>query len=114
LDSYRELERDRQHSNIDFIASDEVFTHARTEDAILYGYGQSWALTHFLMEKRFPQLMTLYRRLGEMPPDVILSPEVLTKAFNEVFGEDRTRLDSDWRTYMRSLKTDLEKVLEEK
>jgi hypothetical protein len=114
LDSYRELERDRRHSNIDFIASDEIFTHARTDDAVLYGYGQSWALTHFLMEKRFPQLMTLYRRLGEMPPDVILSPEVLTKAFNEVYGEDRARLDSDWRTYMRSLKTDLERVLEEK
>jgi hypothetical protein len=114
LRSYRELQSDREHSDIDFITSDEIFSHARADEALLYGYGQSWALTHFLMEKRFPQLMKYYRRLGEMPADVVLSPEVLTRTFNEAFGEERSRLDSDWRTYMRSLKTDLERLMEER
>ncbi|MBC8871664.1 MAG: DUF1570 domain-containing protein [Planctomycetes bacterium] len=114
LHSYRDLQRDRQHSDIGFIVGDQIFTQAQTNDAALYAYGQSWALTHFLMEKRFDELMTYYRRLGEMPPDVILAPELLDKVFTEVFGKDRTRLDSDWRTYMRTLKTDLEKIVDER
>ena len=114
LSSYRDLQRDRRHSDIDFIVRDQIFTHGQTHDAALYAYGQSWALTHFLMERRFDQLMTYYHRLGEMPPDVVLAPELLGKVFSEVFGEDRTRLDSDWRTYMRTLKTDLEKIVDER
>lgn len=114
LSSYRDLQRDRRHSDIDFIVRDQIFTQAQTHDAALFAYGQSWALTHFLMEKRFDELMTYYRRLGEMPPDVVLAPELLGKVFSEVFGEDRTRLDSDWRTYMRTLKTDLEKIMDER
>jgi hypothetical protein len=114
LESYRELSSHREFSNLDFIAKDQIFTQARSQTGVLFGYGQAWALTHFLMEKRFPQLMTFYRRLGEMPPDVLLSPELLGKVFDEAFGADRSRLDSDWRTYMRSLKTDVERVLEER
>jgi hypothetical protein len=56
--------------------------------------------------------MQFYRRLGEMPPDVVLSPEVLTKLFDEVFGKDRALLDAEWRAYMRSLKSDVDLVLE--
>jgi hypothetical protein len=47
-----------------------------------------------------------------MPPDMILSPQLLTRMFNETFGKDRTTLDRQWRAYMRSLRTDAEKVLE--
>jgi hypothetical protein len=112
LDWYRALAVDRQHSNIDFIVGDQIFTFAASNGATLHGYGQAWALTHFLMETRFDQFMKFYRRLGEMPPDMVLSPQLLTRLFNETFGKDRTTLDRQWRAYMRSLKTDAEKVLE--
>jgi hypothetical protein len=112
LDWYRALSGDRVHSNIDFIVGDQIFRYAATHGALLHGYGQAWALTHFLMEKKFDKFMQFYRRLGEMPPDVVLSPEVLTKLFDEVFGKDRALLDAEWRAYMRSLKSDVDLVLE--
>ena len=110
---YRALERDKRHSNIDFIVGDQIFDYAQTIGAALHGYGQAWALTHFLMDRHFEELMTYYRRLGEMPPDVILSSEVLTDLFDEAFGDDREALDAEWRSYMGSLKTDLDRILNE-
>ncbi|MCA9123003.1 MAG: DUF1570 domain-containing protein [Planctomycetaceae bacterium] len=113
LNLYRALERDRVHSNIDFIVGDQIFDTAATLMGTLHGYGQAWALTHFLMERHFKEFITFYRRIGEMPPDVLISPQVLTDLFSESFGTDRRSLDNEWRAYMRSLKTDLELILEE-
>jgi hypothetical protein len=110
---YRELENDTEHSNIDFIVGDQIFKFAASNGATLHGYGQAWALTHFLMERRFKDFMKYYRRLGEMPPDIVFSPEVLTKLFDETFGTDRRRLDAEWRSYMRGLKTEVERIMEE-
>lgn len=113
LERYRALENDRVHSNIDFIVGDQIFDTAASIQGTLHGYGQAWALTHFLMERHFKEFMTFYRRIGEMPPDVLISPQVLTDLFNEVFGSNRRGLDGEWRAYMRSLKTDLEIILED-
>ena len=114
LDWYKGLQAERRISNIDFIIGDQIFTRARSHKANLHAYGQAWALTHFLMERHFDQLMTYYRRLGEMPPDMLLSPEVLAQVFSEACGGDRQALDLEWRAYMRSLKTDVDKILTEK
>lgn len=110
---YRDLEGDREHSNIDFIVGDQIFDYAGNVESTLHGYGQAWALTHFLMEQHFDKLIAYYRRLGQLPPDLILSEEVLTEVFNEVFGPERSGLDLDWRSYMNDLKTDLEVALDE-
>jgi hypothetical protein len=64
------------------------------------------------MERHFPEFIQFYRRLGEMPPDVIISQDVLTELFHTTVGE-ASKLDAEWRIYMRSLKTDLERVLED-
>ena len=108
---YRALEKDTEHSNIDFIVGDQIFDYAASHGAKLHGYGQAWALTHFLIEDHFVTFMTFYRKLGELPPDVPFSPDVLTSVFNHIFGDDRDQLDSQWRRYMRGLKTDLQRVL---
>ncbi len=113
LELYRILERDRVHSNIDFIVGDQIFDTAASIEGTLHGYGQAWALTHFLMERHFKEFITFYRRLGEMPPDVLINPQVLNELFSEVFGTNRNGLDGEWRAYMRSLKTDLEIIFEE-
>jgi Protein of unknown function (DUF1570) len=112
LSLYRGLEFDRLHSNIGFIVGDEIFDFARTTSGTLHGYGQSWALTHFLMEKHFDKFMTFYRRLGELPPDTFLSSEVINQLFDESIELDRGLLDNQWRLYMRSLKTDVELILD--
>jgi uncharacterized protein DUF1570 len=112
LEWYRMLERDREHSNIDFIVGDQIFDYAGSHASTVHGYGQAWALTHFLMEKHFDGFIAFYRRLGEMPPEVQLSQEILNKMFDECIKVDRAALDVQWRNYMRGLKTDLE-IIEE-
>lgn len=112
LDWYRALERDRVHSNIGFIVGDQIFDYAGSLGAKLHGYGQAWALTHFLIEKHFNGLMAFYRRLGEMPPDTFLSQEIVNQIFDESIKVDRDTLDKEWRSYMSTLKTDLELILE--
>jgi hypothetical protein len=108
---YRALEPDRVHSSLDFIVGDQIFDYAASLGATLHGYGQAWALTHFLVEKHFDELMGFYKALGELPPDINFNPEVLNAIFDRTFGGDRQSLDQEWRSYMRSLKTDTEEVL---
>ncbi len=110
---YRALENDRTHSNIDFIVGDQIFTHARTTEAALHGYGQSWALTHYLMEHHFDQLIDYYRRLAQFKPNDEPTAEQLTTVFNAAFGSTRATLDSRWRQYMSTLQTDQDRWLTE-
>ncbi len=114
LDWYRALEPDKEHSNIDFIVGDQIFDYAGSHASTVHGYGQAWALTHFLMERHFDGFIAFYRRLGEMPPEVQFSQATLTTLFNEAIKKDRRALDTEWRTYMRGLKTDLEIILNER
>lgn len=111
---YRLLEPDKEHSNIDFIVGDQIFDFAGNHATIVAGYGQAWAMTHFMMERHFDEFITFYRRLGEMPPEVDFSQEVLTTLFNQAVKKDRRALDTEWRSYMRGLRTDLEIILNER
>lgn len=112
LDRYRVLEPDRVHSNIGFIVGDQIFNYAETLGDKLHGYGQAWALTHFLLERHFDEFMVFYRRLGEMPPDTFLNQEVINQLFDDSIPASREALDREWRSYMGTLKTDLELILE--
>ncbi len=114
LNLYRVLERDREHSNIGFIVGDQIFDYAASHGAKLHGYGQAWALTHFLLEKHFDKTLAFYRRLGELPPDTYPSQDIVNRLFDECIGIERGSLDQQWRAYMGSLKTNLEQILEEK
>lgn len=111
LEWYKALQNDREHSSIEFIVGDQIFDYARTIGGKLHGYGQAWALTHFLMENHLKDFVAYYRMLGEMPPDVTLSSELLTELFDKTFP-DRTQLEQEWRAFMRTLKTDMDKVEE--
>jgi hypothetical protein len=113
LEWYRALEPDREHSNIDFIVGDQIFDYARSHSGLLHGYGQAWALTHFLMENHLTEFVAYYRKLGEMPPDTHLTPELLTDLFNQTFTGDRQTLDEEWRSYMRGLKSDIDRLTED-
>ncbi len=113
LEMYRKLEPDKRFSNIDFIVSDQIFSRSVSHGATLHGYGQSWAFTHFLMERHFDKLMKWYRLVGGKRQSKQLSSSELLASFHQVFGKDTTALDAEWRRYMRSLKTGLEQVLED-
>jgi hypothetical protein len=113
LKLYRVLAPDREHSNVDFIVGDQIFDFAASHGAVVHGYSQAWGLTHFLMEKHFDQFLSFYRLLGEMPPDLPLSPDNLNQIFDKAFaGTSRSEIDAEWHAYMDTLKTDIELILE--
>jgi len=114
LDWYRGLRGDRSHSNIDFIVSDQIFTRAGSHESLLHAYGQSWALTHFLMAEHFPKLVEWYQLVAAKPAQDSLNEQELVELFDQVFGKDRAALDRQWRRYMDSLKTDLEEVVSQR
>ena len=69
-------------------------------------------MTHFLLEKHFEKFLTFYRRIGELPPDTFLSQDIINQIFDEAIDVKRDALDQQWRSYMSSLKTDVELILE--
>lgn len=113
LRKYRVLASDTEHSNVKFIVGDQIFRYAGDLNQTLHGYAQAWALTHFLVERHFDEYMAFCQRLGEMPPDIILSPDVLTSIFEEVCESELDSLNSEWHRYMKSLKTDIDKILDD-
>ena len=110
---YRMLEKDREHSNIEFIVSDKIFDYSASHEGLVAGYGQAWALTHFLMETRFSKLVDYYDRITkvESDEDGNIARADLVAVFDDVFG-DRRALESEWRTYMKDLKTDMDKLMD--
>src|SRR5690606_516762 len=115
MEWYRALEKDREHSNIEFIVGDKIFKFAGSHGSILHGYGQAWALTHFLMDRHFAKLIEFYRKLSLMPRDIVLSPELVNSVFDSVFDPtDRKNLDMEWRQYMSRLKTDFQIAISER
>lgn len=115
LGYYRILEPDPERGSLEFIVSDLGFVVEEVLGNQLPAYGQAWALTHFLFDRHFDELMTFYDRLGDLPKKepgtetVREHGEKLMAVFDEVF-EDRVRLELEWRRYMRTLKTDLEQL----
>jgi hypothetical protein len=118
LQWYRGLADDHEHSNIDFIVSDEIFHKAGNIQSTVHAYGQAWALTHFLMSHHFDKLTKYYqlvatKKVEDMKGlDVDKHCDTVRGWFHEIFGKDTGRLEREWRNYMTSLKTDVELVLE--
>lgn len=115
LEYYRALAdrfNDREHSNIDFVVSDQIYSRAGSHNTILHAYGQAWALTHFLMDKHFNELQDFWRNLARLPADMVICEDDMVRCFDAAFGKDRTRLDMEWRSHMNSLKTDEDKLKE--
>src|SRR5690606_33530854 len=113
IDWYRALARNqKEYSSLEWIVSDQIFDLTTSHASKLHAYGQAWALTHFMLEKHPEEMLAFYNRIGNMPPDMVFSPEMLHKTFDEVVKIDRDKLTREWRDYMDELKTDTQ-VLEE-
>ncbi|PHS09659.1 MAG: hypothetical protein COA78_11865 [Blastopirellula sp.] len=112
LELYRYLAPVTDISNIRFIVTDQIFTRASSNFSTMHAYAQSWALTHFLMDRHFTKLMKYYQKLSEHKGNLRLSEEKYIEIFTEAFeGRTIDQLDLEWKSYMRGLKTDLERVL---
>ncbi|TWU16804.1 DUF1570 domain-containing protein [Allorhodopirellula heiligendammensis] len=116
---YRVLEGDPHRGSLEFIVSDLGFLVETALGDQLPAYGQAWALTHFLFNEHFMELMQYYKKVGQLEEHegdmtaAILKErsENLLSVFDECFG-DRTKLEMEWRRYMRTLRTDMERLAE--
>lgn len=114
LGYYRILARDPEHSTIEFVVTDKIFDYAGSNFAVQAAYGQSWALTHFLMDRHLPELMKFYEKMAVDNFDTVRD-EAWRKQTMAMFGEcfgDLKKLELEWRSYMRDLKTDIELLAE--
>ena len=109
--AFRDLadaDRTKIVSNVDFVVSDQIFQLGSE-----FGYAFGWGMTHFMIENHLKEFIDYYRILGEVPADVKLNPDLLVKLFHHaVKSSDMSTLDAEWKSYMKSLKTDLEKLEE--
>ncbi|HLA86151.1 MAG TPA: DUF1570 domain-containing protein [Thermoguttaceae bacterium] len=115
LDLYRAMAADTEHSNVEFIASDNIFMRAGNLKSELHGYGQSWALTHFLMARHFDELIRFYKLLAARKAKkahMLFPPDENLTVFKKAFGDDLKVLNAEWRLYMKSLKTDVERIMD--
>ncbi|MGI9473902.1 MAG: DUF1570 domain-containing protein, partial [Rubripirellula sp.] len=112
LGYYRILEQDPEHSTIEFVVTDKIFDFAGSSYSVQAAYGQAWALTHFLMDRHLPELMSFYEKMAvdhfETKRDEAWRQKTM-ETFRECLG-DLDALEIEWRRYMRTLKTDLEKI----
>jgi hypothetical protein len=108
ISAYRELARADSNnllSGVDFVVSDQIFQLGSE-----FGYAFGWAMTHFMIERHLKEFIDFYRSLGEVPPDVRLNPDLLQRLFHHAVQIDTKALQSEWEDYMKSLKTDLERL----
>ncbi len=107
IDYYRILEGDPVRGSLEFIVSDLGFLVEASLGDQLPAYGQAWALTHFLINKHFDELVKFYKAthdLKESEEETLKERnEKLLAKFQEVFP-DLPALELEWRRYMRGLK----------
>ena len=65
------------------------------------------------MNQHFSKLIKWYQLVGSSQHKGQLPPDQLLATFTEVFGDDLTSLEQDWRQYMQNMKTDLQRVLDD-
>lgn len=114
LEGYRAIKDDPKNTDIRAIVSGAYFQGGplafKNEG---FAYGQAWALTHFLMERHFEKLMRYYRLCADYRRDHVMTYEEISALFDRAFGPARKGLQAEWNEYMRTLKTDLERAVEE-
>jgi hypothetical protein len=66
-------------------------------------YAQSWALTHYLTQKRAPEFVRYLRWMGLMPPLKPRSPQEHLADFRKFFNDEPARLDKKVEEYVRKL-----------
>jgi hypothetical protein len=133
LKSYQRLSVDPNRARLEPLVTDALFDLARDSREAADAYGYAWALTHFLMENHFSELMEYYHQvsllepkehrslLGSVPAGEPRSSSAqptgldrreLLKCFRNAFGDLRT-LEQAWHTHMRALETDLDRARRE-
>jgi hypothetical protein len=68
------------------------------------GYGESWALTYFLIKTKRKQYTDYLKRVSEGKPSTVLTPRERIEMFEQSFGMTLVALDKAFVTYMRRVR----------
>lgn len=109
LMSYYQVSSDPRRRPLELLVSDLLFDGAKSHREVAEAYGQAWALTHYLMEKKFTKLMLYYKRISELDTQKTITRGDLVNIFTSVFG-DTEQLERDFHAYMEILKTDIDRL----
>jgi hypothetical protein len=66
-------------------------------------YAQSWALTHYLAQKRYADFLRYLKAMSAMPPLERRTPERHLAEFRKYFGDDLSKVDKKAEEYIRKL-----------
>ena len=66
-------------------------------------YAQSWALTHYLAQKRYADFLRYLKAMSAMPPLERRTPEQHLAEFRKYFGEDLSKVDKKAEEYIRKV-----------
>ena len=66
-------------------------------------YGESWALTYFLLKTHGKEFAAYLTELSRRPPLEPTDPKRRIADFQKYFGEDLDKLDRDFIKYMSRL-----------
>lgn len=95
------LPRRPANSLISLLSDDTRFRDVSTaEDA----YGESWALTYYLMKTRRKEYVAYLKRLSEGKPLRELSPRERIEMFEEIFDTTVAKIDHGLVSYMRRVR----------
>lgn len=96
----RYFNRRDPESLLRLIGNDDRLQNAATAtDA----YGESWAMTYFLIRTRRDQYLAYLKKISSMPPLAKRSADQRVDDFVDVFG-DLAELDREFITYMRTVR----------
>ncbi len=67
-------------------------------------YAQSWALTHYLAQRRYDDFLRYLKAMSAMPPLERRTPEQHLAEFRKYFGEDLSKVDKKAEEYIRKVR----------
>ncbi len=73
----------------------------RSPDTAKEAYGESWALTYFLLKAKSKQYVAYLEDLRQLEPLVATPPRDRVAMFKRHFGDDLEELDKEFITFMR-------------
>lgn len=103
LGRFREYMTRRPEDSLTTLISDgKRFLDANQIEA---AYGESWALTYFLLKTHRKQYVEYLRELSKGTPSVELSPRERILMFEKAFGTTLGELDKQFLAYMRRVRS---------
>jgi hypothetical protein len=96
-------QRLRPENSLETLVADDARFGAQREET-LFAYAESWALTHFLVNRKQAQFGQYLKFLSQKKLQQVPQPGQRLSDFKKFFGDDLLKLDEEFITYAKRLK----------